>query len=344
MTNRKSRLGWIDLIHSMSIPFLLSILLLYGISPARAEVGYWLIELNLRVSGTQWSDEENYVGVLPFTTDGYDPGIDQCPAYPPGVPFPDPHLYFPHPEFDPLGIDISGRCDYDLRGAFTQKIEWQMVIATTLPSAEFVLDWKMSIPGSTVPSEYRVDLLNEQRIKIADLWQVSEYRYFTAAVPQPATYYLVVTNDPPPPVQNFRASQRIYGVRLSWNPVQVADIAGYVIRYGTQSGEYPFLAQVDKSITATEIMGLNEDRDYYFRITAIDRTGLEGPLTLTTGRPCIPQAYHGDVDCSGSIDYLDLLFLAHEWQTVETAYTLDFDNDFDHTDLLLFLDLWRERR
>jgi fibronectin type 3 domain-containing protein len=217
-----------------------------------------------------------------------------------------------------------------------------MVIDTTLPSAEFVLGWNMGIPGSSVPSEYRVELLNAQRTKVADLWQAMEYRYFTAATPQPATYYLVVTNDPPPSDQNFKADQRIYGVQLTWNPVQVADLAGYVIRYGTQSGEYPFLAQVGKNNTMTEIMGLSEDRDYFFRITAIDRTGLEGPLSLTTGHPCIPEAHHGDVDCSGLIDYLDLLFLAHEWQTVETTATLDFDNDFDHDDLLLFLSLWHK--
>jgi len=342
MTNRKSRLEWIEHLHSMPIPLLLSILIFLCLAPGRAEVAYWLIELNLQVSGTQLSDEENYAGVLPFTTDDYDPGIDQCPAYPPQVPFPDPHLYFPHPEYDLLGENISGRCDYDLRAAFTQKIEWAMVIDTTLPSAEFVLEWNMGIPGNSVPSEYRVELLNAQRTKVADLWQASEYRYFTAATPQSATYYLVVTNDPPPSVQNFKAVQRIYGVQLTWNPVQVPDLAGYVIRYGTQSGEYPFLAQVGKNNTMTEIMGLNEDRDYFFRITAIDRTGLEGPLSLTTGHPCIPEAHYGDVDCSGLIDYRDLLFLAHEWQTVETTATLDFDNDFDHDDLLLFLSLWHE--
>jgi hypothetical protein len=49
MTNRKSRLEWIEHLHSIRIPILLSILLSMCPAPARSEVGNWIIVLNLMV-------------------------------------------------------------------------------------------------------------------------------------------------------------------------------------------------------------------------------------------------------------------------------------------------------
>jgi hypothetical protein len=58
-------------------------------------------------------------------------------------------------------------------------------------------------------------------------------------------------------------------VTLAWDPNIEPDLAGYIAYWGTSSGNYPYLTDVGNNTTHT-ITGLEEDRVYYFAITAYD--------------------------------------------------------------------------
>ncbi|HHP7236235.1 MAG TPA: choice-of-anchor U domain-containing protein [Desulfobacterales bacterium] len=59
-------------------------------------------------------------------------------------------------------------------------------------------------------------------------------------------------------------------VHLEWDANTEADLAGYVIYYGTQSGIYPFSKDLDKNNTHCIVTDLTEGQTYYFAATAYD--------------------------------------------------------------------------
>jgi hypothetical protein len=59
-------------------------------------------------------------------------------------------------------------------------------------------------------------------------------------------------------------------VHLAWDANTEADLAGYVIYYGTQSGSYPFSKDLDKNTTDCLVTDLTEGQTYYFAATAYD--------------------------------------------------------------------------
>jgi hypothetical protein len=65
------------------------------------------------------------------------------------------------------------------------------------------------------------------------------------------------------PVRNVHAGQ----VTLEWDPVTHPDLAGYMVHYGTFSGEYDEWLDVG-NYTSVTIEGLEEDVTYYFAVTA----------------------------------------------------------------------------
>jgi hypothetical protein len=58
-------------------------------------------------------------------------------------------------------------------------------------------------------------------------------------------------------------------VTLAWDPNAESDLAGYITYWGTSRGNYPYLTDVGNNTSHT-ITGLEEDRVYYFAITAYD--------------------------------------------------------------------------
>lgn len=62
-------------------------------------------------------------------------------------------------------------------------------------------------------------------------------------------------------------------VKLTWNPNPESDIAGYVVNYGTQSGNLTQL-QTTGAVTSTTISGLSPSTTYYFTLQAYNTAGL----------------------------------------------------------------------
>jgi hypothetical protein len=58
-------------------------------------------------------------------------------------------------------------------------------------------------------------------------------------------------------------------VTLAWDPNTELDLAGYITHWGTSSGNYTYLTDVGNNTIHT-IQGLEENRVYYFAITAYD--------------------------------------------------------------------------
>ncbi len=81
----------------------------------------------------------------------------------------------------------------------------------------------------------------------------------------------------------------------SWNANQEADLAGYKLYYGTQSGSYGAPITIGKDATSYRLTGLAEATTYYAVMTAFDTSGNESGYseeasasTLDATAPGIP--------------------------------------------------------
>jgi len=307
---------------------------------ASAEVGKWLIQLDLMGPELEQSDIENLAGILPQSTDGYDNGYDICPGFLPGTTeYPDPHLYFPHPEFEGLGEEISGRCDFDIRAPFQTVGEWEFVVETSIPNQEFSLTWDLFIFGNEVPTEYRVAIESATGEELADLWTDSVYRLTTGDSPFSATFHLVIINDPPGIVTSATATVQGNSILLRWNPPDTPDLAGTIIRYGTEGGIYPSWTVIEPGTQEASFSDLIFGSTYYFQIVVVDRTGLEGsPAFLEVY--LTPPVFLGDADSDGWIDYGDLWALSTQWYVPDATGNLDPLDGFQEEDLLIFHSRW----
>ena len=63
-------------------------------------------------------------------------------------------------------------------------------------------------------------------------------------------------------------------ITLEWDPVPHPDLAGYMVYYGTFSGDYDESVDVG-NWTSVTIEGLEEDETYYFSVTAYSVNGGE---------------------------------------------------------------------
>jgi len=69
------------------------------------------------------------------------------------------------------------------------------------------------------------------------------------------------------------------GITLAWNPSPSADILGYHVYYGTQSGSYYGVVWV-AGASQVDIQNLSEGVTYYFVVTTIDNSGAESTRSL----------------------------------------------------------------
>jgi fibronectin type 3 domain-containing protein len=61
---------------------------------------------------------------------------------------------------------------------------------------------------------------------------------------------------------------------LAWDPVSTADLAGYRLYVGTQSGDYETSVDIGPA-SAYRYQGLQPGVTYFFAVSAYDRNGLE---------------------------------------------------------------------
>jgi len=298
---------------------------------ARGEVDNWAVELSVKAPLVGSEDPLNLAGVLPSTTDGYDPDFDSC--NPPPVPV-DPNLSFPHPEY---GLPFN-LCTTDFRAPFDATKEWRLLVETDLYDTEIVIAWDLEIENAIVPEEYKAVLKNDLGRTVANLRQVSEYRYNSGNPPMDRTFFLFVSNDPPPAPAQVLARPGDGKVRLSWSASSATDVATYLYRYEEVTGPEPSGGEVVAAVTEVLIGELENGTAYRFQVASKDRTGLVGSYTeAATATPW----FDGDVQADGWIDYLDLWQLAVQWGKVENATgDLTQDGRFDEEDMLAFFSRW----
>ena len=69
-----------------------------------------------------------------------------------------------------------------------------------------------------------------------------------------------------------------YSITLAWTGSTNPAVAGYLINYGTASGQYSNCIDVG-NVTTNTIQGLTSGTTYFFAINCYDTNGLEGPFS-----------------------------------------------------------------
>lgn len=88
-------------------------------------------------------------------------------------------------------------------------------------------------------------------------------------------YHVIGKAAPPSDVQGLRGTWEVSGVRLYWNAISDADVAGYKIKYGPATGTWSD-AQTLGQVTATSFAtAITTAADYMFMVKALDTSGNE---------------------------------------------------------------------
>jgi hypothetical protein len=69
-----------------------------------------------------------------------------------------------------------------------------------------------------------------------------------------------------------------YSTTLAWTGSLSSNVAGYLVNYGTASGQYPNSVNVGKMTTST-VQGLTGGTTYFFVISCYDTNGLASPFS-----------------------------------------------------------------
>ena len=67
-------------------------------------------------------------------------------------------------------------------------------------------------------------------------------------------------------------------VTIAWDPNKEADLAGYVVHYGTASGVYTHSLDVGK-VTSANIVSLTTGKTYFFAVQAYSTKALMSPMS-----------------------------------------------------------------
>ncbi len=320
--------------------------------PARAELHNWAVELIVEATpaGSPLSDIDNFAAVVEGASDGFDSDLDACVDAPPPVSGSGEDylsLSFYHPEFENVQEGVQSRCSADFQAPFEATGEWDLLLETNLLETELVLTWQWDSQGTAfmIPGEYRVfivDGTSGARITLQEPGQPeledSEYRIVSGTAPMQRALRLSVINDPPPRPQGLEALAGPDSVLLRWDASsQPDDVDAFVIRYGTESGVYPFertVGDVDEAVVG----GLAGETTYYFRLWARDRTGLES--RASEEEVSAQPDFLGDLAENGFVDYEDLFALSLQWYALNPEVDFTWDGSLDPEDLLLFQGNW----
>jgi hypothetical protein len=75
---------------------------------------------------------------------------------------------------------------------------------------------------------------------------------------------------------------------LEWTPSASRGVAGYRVYYGTNSGVYPFAADV--GLVTTNVVELPWRGPWFFAVTARDTNGFESPFSNEAAVLALPEA------------------------------------------------------
>ncbi len=144
-----------------------------------------------------------------------------------------------------------------------------------------------------------------------DLKDAQVYSYRVRAITfdkmstEPSETAKVVTKPLPPEIKNITATTNLpKAIALKWEASTLTDLSHYnIYRSASSDGEYTYRVKLtETNFTDTT----KEDGEvFYYKITAVDKDGLESPMStpLTQGssleKPHTPIAYDGKIDANG---------------------------------------------
>ncbi len=135
--------------------------------------------------------------------------------------------------------------------------------------------------------------------------QVYEYRIkaltYDKLATDPSEIAKVVTKPLPPQIKGITASGNLpKAITLSWEPSTIGDLSHYnIYRSTAPGGIFTYHVKLDQTSFTDAI---SEDGQFYFyKVTAVDKDGLESPLTpvavqgSTLAKPQTPIAFEGKI-------------------------------------------------
>ncbi|MFY9141509.1 fibronectin type III domain-containing protein [Sulfuricurvum sp.] len=118
---------------------------------------------------------------------------------------------------------------------------------------------------------------------------------------EPSETTKVITKPLPPEIKNITSTNDLpRAITLTWEPSTLSDLSHYnIYRSSTPNGSFAYHVKLETtSFTDT----ITEDGKFYFyKITAVDKDGLESPLSSvatqgsTLSKPLTPIAYEGKI-------------------------------------------------
>ena len=135
--------------------------------------------------------------------------------------------------------------------------------------------------------------------------QVYHYRIralsFDKLTTEPSETAKVVTKPLPPEIKNITATSNLpRAITLTWEPSPIGDLTHYnIYRSSTPNGLFDYHVKLDK--TSFTDMITEDGKFYFYKVTAVDKDGLESPLTpvavqgSTLSKPQAPIAFDGKI-------------------------------------------------
>ena len=124
---------------------------------------------------------------------------------------------------------------------------------------------------------------------------------FDKLVTDPSEVSKVVTKPLPPEIKNITATNNIpRAIDLTWEPSTLSDFSHYnIYRSSTPTGTFDYHVKIETTSFTDKIT--EDGKFYFYKITAVDKDGLESPLSpvavqgSTLQKPHTPIAYEGKV-------------------------------------------------
>lgn len=135
--------------------------------------------------------------------------------------------------------------------------------------------------------------------------QVYHYRIraltFDKLSTEPSEMTKVVTKPLPPEIKNITATGNLpRAITLSWESSSISDLSHYnIYRSAFPNALFEYHVKIDK--TSFTDMITEDGKFYFYKVTAVDKDGLESPLTpvavqgSTLSKPQTPIAYDGKI-------------------------------------------------
>jgi len=199
----------------------------------------------------------------------------------------------------------------------------------------------------TVPSEYQVLLIDYVGGFAQDLHASPQYMFTPIPGESGRSFELRVYNPPPGRPDKVITIPGVEMVTVSWTSSPDPDVTGYTVYKGTEPGVYDTSYTVG-NINDLALTGLDDGGTYYIAVSAVDRSGLEGDLSVEIKYPPDPIPVPDfDVDHNGVINYVDLFSFAGAWMKPAESVTMGDTSAFQEVGpgmLNQFLSVWRVQR